>query len=206
MALTDGLMIVAVVVAPLMAVQVQKYLERYREDRGRRLNVFKTLMATRATPASPDHVQALNMIDLEFQGSKYKSVTDAWKTYLDHLSHPPGEGENLQPGWDAERIGYLSRLLIEMGGTLGYDFDEVHIKRASYLPGAQARVENENMLLRNGLIRLLHGDTSLKMDIESLPVTEDDLLAQRALTQGLQDLVDGKRNLGVEVSKSTDQQ
>ena len=89
MRITDWLMIVAVLLAPLVAVQVQKILERYREDRARKLNVFKTLMATRAATISAQHVQALNTIDLEFQGKKYKAVTDSWKTYLDHLISLP---------------------------------------------------------------------------------------------------------------------
>jgi hypothetical protein len=51
MRITDWLMIVAVLLAPLVAVQVQKILERYREDRERKLNVFKTLMASRLNRA-----------------------------------------------------------------------------------------------------------------------------------------------------------
>lgn len=68
--LTDLVMIVAVVVAPIFAVQVQKWLEIFREQRGRKLWVFKTLMATRAENLSSEHVKALNMIDLEFRGKK----------------------------------------------------------------------------------------------------------------------------------------
>ena len=55
-----------------MAVQVQKWLEVFREERGRKLWIFKTLMATRASAVSAEHVQALNMIDLEFREKRYK--------------------------------------------------------------------------------------------------------------------------------------
>ena len=65
MKLAEVLMIIAVLLAPVVAVQVQKWLELFREDRARKLWIFKTLMATRAATVSPEHVQALNMIDLE---------------------------------------------------------------------------------------------------------------------------------------------
>jgi hypothetical protein len=62
MTISDGLMLLAVLFAPLAAVQVQKWLEHHREDRERKLRIFKTLMATRATALSQEHVQALNMM------------------------------------------------------------------------------------------------------------------------------------------------
>lgn len=128
--LTDILMIAAVVIAPLAAIQVQKWLEIFREERGRKLWVFKTLMATRAANVSPEHVQALNMIDLEFREKRYKPVTDAWKAYLDHLTSFPKEDETLQKRWDEKRIDRLATLLMKMGKSLGYEFDEVHVKKA----------------------------------------------------------------------------
>ena len=63
MTLTDILTILAVFLAPVVAVQVQKWLEVFREQRARKLWIFKTLMATRAATVSQEHVQALNMID-----------------------------------------------------------------------------------------------------------------------------------------------
>ena len=46
MQLVDWLLICSTLLAPLFAVQAQKYMERFRENEGRRLWVFKTLMAT----------------------------------------------------------------------------------------------------------------------------------------------------------------
>lgn len=93
---TEVLIVISTLIAPLLAVQAQKWLERYREDHERKLRVFKILMATRAATVSPDHVQALNMIDLEFQGEKCKKVRTEWKTYLDHLGSFPKDDEKLQ--------------------------------------------------------------------------------------------------------------
>ena len=202
MRIPDWLMIAAVLLAPLVAVQVQKILERYREDKARRLNVFKTLMATRAATVSPQHVQALNMIDLEFQGVKYKVVADAWRTYLDHLGHYPKDDEKQQPVWGERRVDLLAKLLIEMGKSLGYVFDEVHIKRGIYAPEAHSQFETEERLIRGGIVRLLYGDAHLKMDVTSFPVSEEDIKAQKSLREGFQELIDGKRKLAVSVSKA----
>ena len=200
MTLTDSLTILAIVIAPLVAVQVQKRLEIFREERGRKLWIFKTLMATRAATVSAEHVQALNMIDLEFREKRYRNVTTTWKTYLDHLGSYPKEDEKLQPIWGERRVNLLTNLLLEMGRSLGYEFDEVHVKKGIYAPEAHGRLEDENMLLRRGLLRLLYGDAELKMKVTSFPVSEQSLAEQKALRDALQELLDGKRALPVAVS------
>lgn len=96
MAAKDWVTIAAIILGPILAVQAQKILEGRREKRTRRLDLFRTLMKTRAERISRDHVQALNMIDIEFYGrrifgrrfqiKKEKRVTNAWKTYNDHLN------------------------------------------------------------------------------------------------------------------------
>ncbi|MEO8839424.1 MAG: DUF6680 family protein [Herbaspirillum sp.] len=169
MSLTNILIILATIFAPLFAVQVQKWLERFREDRNRKLQIFKTLMSTRATLISTRYVEALNMIDLEFRGSRYKSVRADWKTYLDHLSSYPKEDEKYQVIWGEKRLDLLTELLIAMGKSLGYEFDQVEVKKGIYAPMAYSRNQDEDVLLRRGITRILHGESSLKMDITSFP-------------------------------------
>ena len=201
--MTDAIIIIATLVAPLLAVQAQKCLERFREDHDRKLRVFKTLMATRAASISSEHVQALNMIDLEFQGQKYKFVRTEWKTYLDHLSSYPKEKEQLQAIWDEKRIDLLAQLLIAMGQSLGYEFDHVHVKKGIYAPEAHSDIENENIMLRRGLIRLLYGDASVKMDVVSFPITNESVAEQQAIRNLLIELLRGQRSLNVTTSTGT---
>lgn len=201
MKLADILMLIAVLLAPIAAVQVQKYLEVFREVRGRRLRIFKTLMATRAATVSPDHVQALNMIDLEFRDKQFKAVTTAWKTYLDHLSSFPKDNPDQQAHWGFRRVDLLTALLIEMGRSLGYEFDEVHIKKGIYAPEAHGRIDDENSLIRSGLVRLLHGDGTVKLDVKSLPVSDEDRTASIALRNALSQLLDGNRDLSVVINR-----
>ena len=107
-------MILAVLIAPLVAVQVQKYLERHQEKRERKLRIFKTLMATRGVPLSQDHVQALNMIDIEFYGEKYKKIITSWKDYLNHLEKITKDDEERFSLWNEEKADLLANLLLVM--------------------------------------------------------------------------------------------
>ena len=68
MKLVDVLTIVAILTGPIISVQIQKWLDKYKEIRAKRLDIVKTLMATRGTHVSFEHVRALNMIDIEFAG------------------------------------------------------------------------------------------------------------------------------------------
>ena len=87
MTIADWLMIVVVLLAPLIAVQVQKWLESWNEKSERKRKIFETLMTTRATRLDPAHVAALNMIDFVFD--KDKSINEKWREYLDCLCEVP---------------------------------------------------------------------------------------------------------------------
>ena len=51
---------------PIVAVQAQKWIENFREKKREKKYVFAMLMYTRGTRVSPEHVQALNRIELAF--------------------------------------------------------------------------------------------------------------------------------------------
>lgn len=57
------------------------------------------------------------------------------------------------------------------------------------------------MLVRRGLIRVLYGDTALKMDVASFPVTEQEALEQQAIRKALLDVLHGDQTIGVRISK-----
>lgn len=181
MTLAEGLTIAALLIGPVAAVQVQKWLEAYREARGRRLWIFKTLMATRASNLAAEHVQALNMIDLEFHGKTFQRVTRAWKIYLDHLTSFPKDNEKQQEIWESRRIDFLVELLMSMGESLGYSFDAVQIKKSIYAPEGHSRIENEQIMVRRGLARVLWGAQPLKMEVTSIPVNPEAVEVQKML-------------------------
>jgi hypothetical protein len=167
MNLTDILMIMATAISPLIAVQVTRRLDERNEERGRKLQIFKTLMATRAYNVSHTHVEALNRIDLEFSASRKseKAVLDAWQQYLDHLANITQNSES----WNEKRVDQLVDLLYAMGKSLGYDFNKTQIKNATYSPRVHSRVENEQETLRQMTLELLEGKRVLPMFVTNLP-------------------------------------
>ena len=151
----------AIVVGPILALQIQRRLDADREAKNRKLWVFKTLMSNRATSLNPSFVQALNLIDVEFDGdnNEEKAVRNAWKVLLDHFTDlgEPDAPKNL-----AERTPELTtKLLLAMGKCLGYDFDEVHIKKGAYYPQGLGNVEQEQHALRREVLELLDGKRKL---------------------------------------------
>ena len=53
MTISDGLIILATLLSPLIAVQVQKWIERSTESCNAQRSIFYALMSTRATRLSP---------------------------------------------------------------------------------------------------------------------------------------------------------
>ena len=87
--LKDWATIVAALLGPVLAVQAQKAVESLREKQRRKAFLFEQLMATRAARLAPEHVRALNMVDLVFYGervlgiqrrsAKEQRVLDTWE-------------------------------------------------------------------------------------------------------------------------------
>jgi hypothetical protein len=155
--MTDIIMILAIIVGPIAAVQVQKWLEKKRDNTQRKLFIFKTLMTTRATKVSIEHVQALNMIDVEFTKG-YESVITAWRNYHDHLSN----GDPKSDVWGERNNDLFIEMLSEMARSLGYNkFDKVMLRRTAYSPVAHGNQEFELQTIRKGLADILSGNATL---------------------------------------------
>lgn len=80
--------IIAVLAGPVIAVQIEKYLERSRAAEARKLDVFRRLMVTRAAPLNVNHIDALNLIEAEYDSRREsdRRVLDRWHEYWDHLN------------------------------------------------------------------------------------------------------------------------
>lgn len=178
MTIADWLMILAVLAAPVVAVQVQRRLDHLRERRSRRVLLFQTLMATRGAQLSQLHVQALNSIDIEFYGevtfgskpnrsAADQAVLDAWKSYHDHL------GENVAPDrmndWASKRNDLLIDLLHCIATAVGYHFDKVQLRKGSYTPVAHEEIELDQRVIRESLVSILSGKKSVPIMVVSYP-------------------------------------
>jgi hypothetical protein len=192
--------IFAVILAPALAVEVQRRLQLRAEKRGRKIWVFKTLMATRATRISTEHVTALNMIEVEFHGDEKrdKEVVYAWRSYLDHLNTPPPPEDPLGP-WQRRSEELFVSLLFKMAAALDYSFDEVLLKKGYYAPRGHSELEGDQFSIRQGLVSLLTRKLALRMDVDSFPYSEDEAKEQQKLRQLCVEFLEGKRAIPVNV-------
>jgi len=176
MTTSDYCIVGATVLGPILAVQAQKWVEVLRERRNRKLWVFQTLMATRATRIAPDHVQALNMIDLAFYGGplgrteKEQAVLDAWKVYLNHLTQ---QFDNSTVNrWSEKGLDLFLELLYVMSKELNFKFDRVQLQ-TPYCPRAHGDFETWQASVRTSLTEMLNGNRSIKMEVASLPTNPE---------------------------------
>ncbi len=182
--LKDWLTIFAVISGPLIGIQVQKRIESLRDRRGRQLYIFRALMATRATPLHPDHVTALNLIDIDFseRRRKEKSVVRSWRVLLDQYGKYPRQNDFQDNNEylialnaaNSKVQDYLVDLLLKMSESLGYDFETIHIRNGCYAPTGHAELENDNKLIRKGALMLLGGQIPLNMNVKSFPEQSPD--------------------------------
>ena len=168
MNVTDLIMIAAVFLGPIVAVRLTRYLDNRKEIKERKLEIFKSLMATRSYIVSWLHVEALNRIDLEFDRNQEREVIEAWKQYHDLLNDASIPIEQ----WASKRVDLLVELLHKMAIVLDYDFDKTHIKNSSYSPRAHVDTEARDMALREGLLEVLAGKRPIPISFMNLPQDE----------------------------------
>ncbi len=185
--LKDWVMVIAVLMGPVLAVQAQKIVEKMRDKRNRRLQIFKTLMSTRAERVSREHVQALNLIDIEFYGSlifgirlqtkREKAITNAWKNYNSHLND---KSYLSLEEWYRDGDSLFTKMLYEISQALGYDFDEVQLKRDAYKPEAHVNLENSQITVLDGLAKVLSNQNPLSVKLVPSENQKSDKSSDRA--------------------------
>ncbi|PVE23176.1 hypothetical protein DC522_16970 [Microvirga sp. KLBC 81] len=165
--LADLAIVFATLLGPILAIQAQKMIERATEAKRRKLEVFHTLMATRATRLAPEHVQALNRIDIEFvdtsrrENARNKPVVDAYRIYLDKLSERAEQTEAAIRLWNQTCDELFIELLFAMSQRLGYTFDKVQLKRGIYHPQGHSETELIQNEIRDNYLRIISGQQPL---------------------------------------------
>lgn len=158
--LLSFLTILAILSAPLVAIQVSRYLDEKKEAKKRKLDIFRTLMATRAAVLTPEHVHALNAIDIEFYGNN--DVIQKWRIYNDHLhsvllEQEKPKNEDEWKRWTEKSQNLFVDLLETMALNLKYQFPRVDITRGHYRPQAYGDIENDQFIIRKGLVSIFQG-------------------------------------------------
>lgn len=207
--------IIAIILGPILAIQVQKIIERATRKRDEKRKVFMTLLTTRGRTLAPEHVQALNTIHFFFSGKSKKdqAVVEAWDLYRDHLfsrTEPPksqanGEVsdvdkvdfENRVREWLDKSDDLLCNLLGKMAESLGYHFPDLWLKKGAYTPQAYGELEENQRTILHGLAQVLLGIRPFPMKVSEFPVNEE---ANKAMMQFLQ----GKQSLPVRMEAASE--
>jgi len=115
----------ATFLGPILAVVTTRYIAKWRDIRNRRLYIFRALMATRRAQLTTDHITALNLIEIDFQGKR--DVLTAWKDYFASLSADvvdTNDGPKLRRAV-AERAALLTKLLHAIARVLHYKIEQL---------------------------------------------------------------------------------
>jgi hypothetical protein len=149
-------MILAIIVGPIAAVTITECLRKRQDERNRKIFIFRTLMATRSAPLASSHIEALNLIEVEFQSSrrKEKSVLDCWRLYVTHLNDRNYPKEL----WQTKRGELLIDLLYAISVFLRYSYDKADIKNYAYYPVGYEDADFDNFQTRKLWLKILQGE------------------------------------------------
>jgi len=163
----EWITVAAIVIGPILALWVQRLLDTLRDRDQQRKRIFLTLMSTRATPLSAEHVNALNSIHVIFNRRKDQKVREAWRNFLSQLNLDAN-----QLGWQ-ERVNDLRvDLLREIGRLVGFNFTTDSLKREIYYPRLFSDMDADNLKLRQRLLKVL-SDEGLKITVAAPTAASD---------------------------------
>jgi hypothetical protein len=151
--------VLAIALSPVIALWVERKQREKERIYQRRLDVLRSLMSTRASRLSQEHVRALNMIEVEFFGVPV--VTDAWKAYIDHLNKLPPATET----WGAKRDDLFWDLLMKIARELGYLLNPTDIARSAYFPRGHGELEEDTVSVRKLFVEIFAGKRRFPVEV-----------------------------------------
>jgi hypothetical protein len=160
--------VLATIVGPIAAVFITRWNDHRREARGRLLNLYRTLMATRKMAISEEHVAAINMIKLNFM---------AWNRSLKHgrpISHISIRLIHLEPKLrrsrrQDRRAELLAMLLVKIAANLGITKGEIEILHGGYAPQGWVDRDLRIATIQDYIIRLSKGESVLPVNAQAQP-------------------------------------
>jgi len=153
--LEGWLTILAIIVGPVLALLIQRWQDKRREDDKRRRQIFHQLLLTFKAPMAPRHVDAINSIPLEFYSNK--EIIEAWRLYTSHLADGALLKNNAQR-WGEKKFELLVDLAHKVGKSLGYDhIDKATLRDNIYVPQGYEDTEAQFQQLRSSLLQVMSG-------------------------------------------------
>lgn len=162
MTISDILSIVAIIFGPVVAVVITRLMDDRNAAKGRRYQVFRDLMRTRAAKLSPAHVDALNLVEIEF--NKFPRVTGAWHRYMENLAAANPIDENERSNFNVRREQLFIKLIQEVAKQSGLrTVDITDVMTSNYYPVGWQTEQQEQQQIRQSLIQVLAGNRPLSI-------------------------------------------
>jgi hypothetical protein len=158
---TDLAIVGATLLSPFLAVQATEFLRRRTAEADDRRKVFYALMSTRGARLAPDHVMALNRIDLAFPAKRYSEVADSWAIYLRHLNTPHDNTPQGNESWGKETVRLFHAMLKQMANAIGTPFSDSILQYNAYYPTGYADAENRQRDLQVATLEVMKGNVAL---------------------------------------------
>jgi hypothetical protein len=156
----DWITVAAIIVGPVFALFAQRVLDWLREEKNRRVNLYFTAMATRATWLNTDSLQALNSIDTVFHKRNDKPIREAWAKVIAHAYTPqpdPAEGEGFRR-WNDRMFDLRIDLYQLLGAAVGYNHTIDYLKTQFYYPQYHVDAEEQGVAIRKQLAKAITND------------------------------------------------
>lgn len=156
----DVLNLIAIIIAPIVAVLIGRWLQNRSERRKDKLEIFKSLMIAR-NGWSPESVRALNIIDIVYADDN--NVRLRWKEYYDRLCIDSPSDTDLKKIKTAQE-----KPLEAMAVSLGYkDTVTWETIQNPYVPKGMIEAEQMQREYQNGQLAWARLAESFKNSLQS---------------------------------------
>ena len=181
---------------PAAAVAITLWREEVRAKYSRRLHVFRTLMATRRMAISADHVNAINLVEVDFYHCRM--VEAAWKIYKDHLNDSTRPEDD---AWLDKKEQLLAKLLYEIAAVLKFNIPAIEIFRGGYSPRGWAHRDIRFMGALEYVYQLAQGNAVLPMAVTRFPISQEAMDRQTSVQEALLKTLSGEVPLKITTEK-----
>ncbi|WP_156647867.1 DUF6680 family protein [Methylobacterium sp. Leaf87] len=162
--------LIATFIGPVAAVYVTRLIDKKRENYERKMRIFRILMGNRAAGLNAETIQALNLIEIDFQ--KCAKVLSAWKDYFENLRAEMPSGDR-QQAFFVKRQHLYAALLDQIAKVVGYNFEQLHILEGGYYPTGAAKSDADQNAIRELFAGIANGERVLPIAVTNLPASID---------------------------------
>ena len=146
----DWISLFAILASPLIAVGVTLLVEKRRQKRRDKLELFKTMMTQRGFPASYAWVDAINSLSVVFADDQ--SVISAVNDFMRIVNTQPFNDEE----YENKKIKLLEKIAVSLGYRKNIDWEQL---RKAYYPqwminelNFNAQVKSAQLIFANSVL------------------------------------------------------